>query len=304
MSGVLPSALVLFLAILTEGPAPIEAGTADHDMARLRWSGLEFRASKLTVTATSEVEIRTEPVSQAADRWLDPSKGRPIMPQGPQVVTVSVGSEVLGKTSELDLWLDPGSAAAIQRTQLETGRKIRHNRHRSLRFAERGVFTSTYRASEETVAKPFEDWALTEEYESFPESTARQVVTEPTALFYLLAVADLDEKGDRLDTFVFSKGHVMRVVLEVVGTTELKVSYTEASEEGQKEIKGRRPVVRIQLTGSPVGSDGTAKDFEFLGLRGDVEIFLEPTRRIPVQISGNIRFVGRGHVRLQRVRLR
>jgi len=35
-----------------------------------------------------------------------------------------------------------------------------------------------------------------------------------------------------------------------------------------------------------------------------VEIFLEPNLRIPLQISGKIRYVGQGHVRLQRVRLK
>ena len=304
MSADLRTAVAIFLLILFGATVPVLADSAVHDPARVRWSELSLRASKLTVTATSKVEIRTEPVARVARHWLQPPGLRGILPRGPEVVRVSVGSKVLSKTSKLDLWLDPGSAAAVQRTQLEIGRKVRHNRHRSLRFTDRGVFNSTYRANEETVGRPFAEWALTEELQEFPGSVGGQgVVTEPSALFYLLATADLIDKGDEIDTLVFSKGRVQRVSLTAVGTTEIKVAYVEVSDHGEKKIQGRQQVVRIRLEGTPVGG-GSDTDFEFLGLRGDVEIFLEPTRRIPVQISGKIRFVGKGHVRLQRVRLR
>ena len=95
----------------------------------------------------------------------------------------------------------------------------------------------------------------------------------------------------------------MRVELVVQGTTEIEVDYTEVTDAGERDIKGRREVVQIRLDGSPVGEQGSERDFQFLGLRGDVEIFLEPNRRVPLQISGRIRYVGKGHVRLQRVRL-
>jgi len=283
----------------------IVAESSRFDPTRVRWSQLDFRASKLAVTATSEVEIRTEPASRAVDQWLESSTGRPVTPQESEVVRIQLRSVVLGKSSDLDLWVDPLSGAAIQRTQLETGKKVRHNRHRSLRFTDTGVFQSTYRAKEETVDRPFREWALSEDFVTFPEGMTRGVVvTEPSALFYLLAVADLDEKGDAILTHVFSKNRVMQVRLAVLGWTEIQVDYTETADAGQRQVKGRQKVVRIGLEGSTLGGLGSDRDFEFLGLRGDVEVFLEPARRIPLQISGNIRYVGKGHVRLQRVRLK
>lgn len=299
------AAVALLLASLMGATDEIVADSGSFDPTRVRWSQLDFRASKLAVTATSEVEIRTEPASLAAIRWLESSKGRPVTPEVSEVVRIQLRSVVLGKSSDLDLWIDPLSGAAIQRTQLETGKKVRHNRHRSLRFTDTGVFNSTFRATEETMDRPFEEWAVSEAFETFPVSlTPGVVVTEPSALFYLLATAHLDEKGDAILIHVFSKKRVMRVRLAVLGSTEIRVDYTETADAGQRQIKGRQEVVRIRLESSPVGSDGSDRSFEFLGLRGDVEIFLEPARRIPLQISGNIRYVGKGHVRLQRVRLK
>lgn len=298
-------AMALILSPLVGGTGEILADSPVFDPARVRWSRLDLRASKLAVTATSEVGIRTESVSQAVGRWLGSPAGQPLMPEGSEVVRIELRSEILGKSSELDLWVDRFSGAAIQRSQLETGKKVRQHRHRSLRFTDTGVFNSTYRAADDTVEKPYTEWALSESFEPHPVGLARGVVvTEPSALFYFLAVADLDREGDRLTTFVFSKNRVMRVELVVQGTTEIEVDYTEVTDAGERDVKGRREVVRIRLDGSPVGEQGSERDFEFLGLRGDVEIFLEPNRRIPLQISGRIRYVGKGHVRLQRVRLR
>ena len=95
----------------------------------------------------------------------------------------------------------------------------------------------------------------------------------------------------------------MKVDRTVWETTSIKVGYTEVSSTGSREVKGRQEVMRILLAGRALGEGGSNRDFEFLGLRGDVEIYLERTRRIPVLITGDIRYVGKGKVRLQRVDL-
>lgn len=297
--------VALLATVLMGGTGAIAGGFGPLDPSKVRWSRADYRASKLAVTAISEVRIDTELAATAANHWLVPATGRPVTPRGSDVVRIHLRANVLGKRSNLDLWVDPFSGAAIQRTQLETGKKVRHHRHRSLRFTERGVFNSTYRATEETVDQPFEQWTLSEALEPFPGELARgAVVTEPSALFYLLAVVDLDQVGSAFTTNVFSKGRVMRVRLTARGLEEIKVDYTEMSDGSQRQVQGRVEAVRVSLEGTAIEEGGESRDFEFLGLRGDVEVFLEPARRIPLQISGNIRYAGRSHVRLQRVELR
>lgn len=301
MSGHRVAALCLLVATGTGVTVALAAASARLDPGRVRWSELDYRASKLMVTATSKVRIGAEPAVRAASHWIDAAPGRPVSAMGAEVIRVRLQSEILGKKSDLDLWLDPVSAAAIQRIQLETGKKVRHHRHRALRFTQTGVFNVTHRATDDTVDRPWRDWDPREVFEPFPtDMGVESRVTEPSALFYLLAVADLDQVGDSLTTFVFSKGQVMRVRLTAVERTEVKVDFIEVGDSGERRIRGRREVLRIDLDGTPVSPEGSDRDFEFLGLRGDVAIYLEPDLRLPLQISGNIRYAGKSQVRLQR----
>ena len=297
---------VVFSLLLCSLNQALAAGSS-YDPSRVQWSRLEFRASKLLVTASSEVEISSQPSTRARRQWLTPNQGTPVEPSGPEVIHVELGSKLLGKTSDLDLWLDPVSGAAFQRTQLETGKKVRHHRHRSLRFTDEGVLSSTYRATEETVDRPYDQWTQSESFETYPLNLPRQeVVGEPSGLFYLLAVAPLEGPGDQALTYVFSKGQVMRVMLAVEEWTEVGVDHLVSgpSLPDEARVKERRRVMRIRLDGQPLVDHDSGVDFEFLGLKGDVEVFLDPERRYPVQISGDIKRAGRGNVRLQRVVLK
>lgn len=275
-----------------------------YDAGRVGWSRLEFRASKLLLTASSVVEIGTESSAEARTDWLQPVRGTPLMPTGSEVVRLELDSQLLGKTSELDLWVDPSTGAAFQRTQSEVGKKVRHHRHRSLRFTHTGVSSATYRANDATVDKPFDQWTLTESFATYPKNLSPQdAVSEPSVLFYLLAVAQLDDPGDQVSTHVFSKGQVMRVTLVVEERTRMRVDYvvSGAASESEQRVEGRQEALRIRLDSRPLIDGDSETDFEFLGLKGDVEIFLDRQGRFPLQISGRIKRLGRGHVRLRRV---
>jgi len=278
-----------------------------YDVARVRWSRLEFRASKLLLTASSVVEIGTGSSAEARTEWLQPVRGTPLMPTGSEVVRIGLDSQLLGKTSELDLWVDPSSGAAFQRMQSEVGKKVRHHRHRSLRFTHTGVSSATYRANDATVAKPFDQWTLTESFATYPKNLSPQdVVSEPSVLFYLLAVAQLDEPGDQVATHVFSKGQVMRVNLVVEERTTIRADYvvSGAASGSEERVEGRKEALRIRLDGRPLIDGDSEMDFEFLGLKGDVEVLLDPEGRFPLQINGDIKRAGRGRIRLQRVVLK
>ena len=301
-----PICLVVFCLLMCSWKS-VSAGSSTYDAERLRWERLEFRASKLLITASSEVEVSTEPATLSQVEWLTPAQNTALMPTTSEIIRVRLGSQLLGKSSDLDLWLDPTSGAAFQRNQLETGKKTRHHRRRSLRFTNTGVLSSTHRATEETVDKSYEEWALTESFATFPLSLPRDaVVGEPSGLFYLLAVAELGGPGDETLTHVFAKGQVMRIALAVEEWTEMGVDFRESdprSSDGRR-VKERRRVMRIRLHGQPLEDTDSGVDFEFLGLKGDIEVFLDPKSRFPVQISGDIKRAGRGHVRLQKVVLK
>ena len=274
------------------------------DPERIAWTALSYRARKLTVTATSRVSLTRQPAAVAASGWLLPSEGRPIEPLGSDVVRIELDSHILGKRSSLELWVEPETAAAFQRVQLETGKKTRHNRHRSLRFTDRGVFNATFRADEESVDQPFTEWPLTEVFEPYPMPVEKaSTVLEPSGLFYFLAVADLETRADARRLLVFSKGRLLEVRVVSEGRRTLRVEYTRVSNGRSLEVEGEQETLHLRLSGRPISGEGDEKSFEFLGLRGEVELFLDPEYRFPVEIRGNIRYAGKGRVRLERVEL-
>ena len=60
--------------------------------------------------------------------------------------------------------------------------------------------------------------------------------------------------------------------------------------------------VRISFkTRAQVPRGEQPEQFSFMGLKGDFEIYIDPARRIPVQVSGQIARIGKIHIRLQAV---
>ncbi len=100
---------------------------------------------------------------------------------------------------------------------------------------------------------------------------------------------------------MFSKGHVMLVEMVVHGNSQTEVDYVEESAAGERRISGQVETLEISLDGQPLDRQTEEGDFEFLGLRGDVRLYLDKTVRVPLQLSGRIKYVGKGNVRLRRV---
>ena len=50
---------------------------------------------------------------------------------------------------------------------------------------------------------------------------------------------------------------------------------------------------------SPYGEETGDTDFEFLGVSGDIDFYLDPVRRVIVQISGKIDNLGKVSIRLK-----
>ena len=59
--------LGLMAALGSSGSSAADAGGGRFDPGRVRWSELDLRASKLTVTATAEVRLSHEPVRRASE---------------------------------------------------------------------------------------------------------------------------------------------------------------------------------------------------------------------------------------------
>jgi len=269
------------------------------DPSRVGWSELSYRAKKFIFSAGTELVLSSVPSAQAAAELFTPETGEPRLLGSEGATLLSMETKGLGEDSVTRLWLNPADATALQRDQHSRGKR---KRWRAYRYMSDGVASVTHYPTAGEEGQPREAWSdrSTGMFE-YPEWLGDgALVTEPAAIFFVAAAAALDNVGDRIQVPVFSKNKLLLVELEVEGTERLKANYTERSSSGERRVSGRVDAIRVSIDSRALGPEAEEGDFEFLGLRGDVEMWIDPTTRAPIQISGRVPVAGKANVRLQR----
>ena len=271
----------------TEGPA---------------WRRLEYEAGKLGFRIEASVELSSISDAELERALIAAGDADALEADDRGGLLLEIDSTGLGRRSLVEFWFRP-DGTALQRLQIETGDKSKHNRFKINRFAADGVFSLIRRPAGEETSRPHEDWSeRSEDYETFPAfALAHGPISEPSALFYLASVAPLNAPSDTVSVPVLSKGRVVLVTLSVLGPATIKVRYGEDSGAGLRQVVGRREVLAIGLESRPLGPEAGDGAFRFMGLGGDIVLYVDPVRRIPVQLSGSVKYAGRSHLKLRRV---
>ncbi len=268
------------------------------------WEHLRYRASKFFLTAYSDVRYTTLPAAEAKALLIATPRDAAVHPAGPEVARLSLETSFAGRASRVDLWLDPGDAAALQRLKVRFGKKAYR---KTYRFTDRGVHGHRIAPRDAGEAGlPHAQWGKVQTpYYELPEAAECPLVIEPTALFYLVASAPLDVGTKPLAACAFSDKQFYGVTLRAVERVPLKVEYeVEAADGTTRREQGQREVIRIAVEPRSFDPESTAEDFEFLGLEGAVGLYLDPATRIPVQVSGRLPGAGRVEVKLVQAALR
>lgn len=300
----LPAIAILAIAGLLAMPAVRAQAPPDLDPARVGWSEIRMTASKLLLTAEARLTLRVLPGDAAAGdlRNIVARGFTPLLP-GSEVAELSYDAGGIGRQSSLLLWMDPYSGAALQRIQHDKSGKLRW---RLYRFGAEGAYQQTRwpaTAAEESLNPA--RWTRTSEgLRTYPAAPGKLPVMEPTGLLYAIAAAALDKPGDRLDLRVFRRRDTRIVRIEVLPATEVSVHYDELWPTGTVERSGTVRPLRISLQGLPApGGDSGDDGLELLGLRGKLELLLDPATRAPLELSGDVRILGRVTLRLAALRL-
>jgi len=276
---------------------------ASFDPARVTWSELEYKASKLGFSTTSRISLEMVPSKQAEASFLPTGNGVGLSSLGPEVCKLRISSSVMGRHSTSDLWFDPLHAVAYQALQITTGSR---QRYRAYRFADRYVHSFLRKPEKDESSLPPDHWSnMNDQRYPHPSWAGKQlVVSSASALFYILTTADLSEVGNHVEIPVFSRTNVSLMKIRVEGQERLKANYVvESTVTGKRRVKGRVDALRLSLRAQPL--DGTSEsNFRLIGLQGDVEIHLDPRNRVPLQIEGRIPRAGRVRIRLQRLTLK
>lgn len=298
---------VLVLAVTAMAPRPSAAAGNEPvlDPARVGWSEIRMTASKLFLTAEARLTLRTVAGATVVPDLLDvpPGQFTALLP-GEEVLEVHYDARGAGRVSRLTLLMDPRTGAALQRTQHDQqGRQ----RFRTYRFGIEGAYHRTFwpaNASEQSLM-PARWTETTEGLRAYPIPPGARPVVEPTGLLYAAAAAPLDKPGDTLEVLVFRRRDTQVVRIEVLPPKEITVQYDELWPKGAVQRGGKLQPLRLSVQGLPVpGGDPEDDDLELLGLRGRLELLLDPATRAPLQLSGNVKILGSVTLRLAALRPR
>jgi hypothetical protein len=282
----------LLLAVLAGSCA-----AADLDPARVGWSALRLGGSKLLVSADAGLEAAIVPAAAVAGTLRTPPTGVPV-PPGTSVLRLTYTGAALGRTSRATLLMDPGTAAALQRVQEDGGSRPRY---REYRYTDQGAWHWTRWPERGEDGLPPARWSKTSSGPRAFDRPADGPVLEPTGLLWAVAAAPLAAPGDRARFLVFQRRLLQPIEVEVAALAPFAHDYADETGSTPRRVRGRAPALRVLLRGDPRAA-GSDDELELLGLRGDLELWLDPATRAPLQLSGTVAVLGRVTLRLKSLR--
>ncbi len=295
-SRTLGAALIL-LAAVTVGPNV--AAKRAQGPSLPAWSTLNFSASKLMVTARSSLSVSEESLDAAQSHWAELSDGgRGSEAAGGATVRLESKTSMLSRVSITTVWVQPGSLAAFQRTLIESGSRARKKVYR-FSDAEAVAFRSEpANKAEQDLPEP--RW--TKRGEQHIDTAGALTVTDPLALFYLIATHPHNELDLGIEVDVLTRNRISKVRIKRTATrATIRTTSTVTTVDGsQHRASTPNLAVRIYEV-TPVNNAG---DLRLLGLEGAIQVAVDETLRMPVEIRGKIPPVGRVTVKLRSATLR
>jgi hypothetical protein len=293
---------VAAVLLLAQSPAVLAGGgAAEPDVPR--WRELHFQARKLIVTADTWVRLDVLSAAAAAKELVVLAGPAPLAPRGERVVRVELETSLLGRRTRNSAWLEPASAAVLQTVSRDIGTRPRL---KIQRFGEEGVAIARSTPGRGEEGLPSDRWTQRSAATLVLPAVGRAgvPVSDSVALFWILASGRLARPGDTVEVTVLSRSRLLVASVVVKAAHRLDLDFDERSAAGDRHVGERLDGLELAIDARPLDPAAGGADFEFLGLKGSVRILLDPTRRLPVEVSGAVPNVGTVVVRLQDVTVR
>ena len=282
---------------------PVLGSAAALDGSQLEWSELRFHASKFFISIDADVALADVAPGDVDGLLIDAGEGAEVAAAGPTKELVFT-TEAFGRNTRAAVLLNAEDGATLQRTSHDTGKR---NRHRIYRYTDIGAYQKTWwPVGEEEESLPTDQWQQWSKFEEgmrpFAEEVHGKIVTDPGALLYIVGAAPLNEPGDKIEILAYARKNVHRVQVEVAGMEKIKVKYDQEGGPNPGSKKGKVDAIKLLVRGQMVDDGDSDDQFELLGLRGDIDIHIDPVTRVPLQIEGNVKIAGHAVMRLARLK--
>jgi hypothetical protein len=285
--------------ILTSHPLSSLAEDSILDPSRVKWTSLDYKTYILFFSMNVKAELKQ--ISQASSKaaLLTPKQGEGTMPLADPTYRIDLDTKIMGRKSFISLWFDP-NGNAFQRTQTDTGSK---KRLKTYRITKNGYYSRQAKPKEQEQDLPPNQWTDIGEGKNIfnklpPVGTT---IVEPTALYYLVSASSLNKPGDKFQKYMFTKHGIYQLNLQAVDYEKIEVNFKSQQNGNKTTTKNDEyKTLHIRMNAVPIDPAG-ADDFDFLGLKGDIDLYIDPASRVLVQISGDAAIIGYTDIKLQAV---
>jgi hypothetical protein len=284
--------------------ARLGAAEPNLDLSDLNWSRLLFVASE----AASEVsaEVRLSPLPPGAAPREDMVEQTGAVPDGEvMLMTGKVRIKRFDKAFKTDVWFVPRDGSALKRQRHKSGTEPSQKTFWYLPQGVRRVRSDPQGRRERKL--PAGQWTRVREH-FYPYGPARAgctTLTDPMVLL-LLPRGEMTSEADQQNGLcAFNKKTLHHVTLRASAGHELEVDYRAFQGESYTRIKRRIGARKIVLkTRAPDGGALEPDPFEVFEMTGDIEIWVDGSSGLPVQIVGQVSGIGKVSFVLKEVTLR
>lgn len=260
-----------------------------------RWKSLNYVTSILFFSAESHLEITDVEPSSVFPKIEKSSYGKSVLTPAKKVKHLVLTSSFLGKHSHISLYFDP-NLNTFQRTQLNSGKK---NRYKAYYFLDSGVYSFSQNPAEGEQTLAYSDWSNKgDAYFQYPaELDLKKPIIDSTNLFYIMSSELFTQPGDKASFNVFVKNRLLTLDIIAEELTEIEVDYFQVLDGHKEYIEQDVEVLRIAVypkiyNAMQTNSAAQLREFKFLGLKGNLQFYVETNKRLLVQLSGKVDVVG------------
>ena len=267
------------------------------------WSRLSFKYSTFAIKA--KTDLVREVIGSADFMQTSTSVPGQLLPSGGTVARITTNStfdlSIFGsRRSEALLWFDPVSFAALQSS---SERVSRSPRVKTSRYAESGVHRSKVKPANRAERRELpESWTnISQSFVDYSLEPGKCVaVTEPIVLLYILSLSAASTSSLDAGICILSDERLHRLVLSEPREVPQQFDYRVHSADGVSETISSTHVLHYTLESTPVGESQTNKDepVSFLGLKGNIQFYIDEHSNVPLQVRGSTSLLGRVKFRL------
>ena len=304
--------LLIFIAILSGFAHLSWAQTFNFksDAAEVRWQRVSFKSDSFFGSVSTMAILEEFPADEVEGTLIASPQGAVLEPSGTKVFRIRISSTIdplIGSDEILAtlLWFSPQEATALQRIRLRKGKE---KWEKTYRWTGNGVFRLRRKPKGTKEEELLPDRWTDIENAFYPYDLARsncESATGPSALLYVASAASLTVGDPPINLCVFGKKQLHHVQVRAEKYQRLKVNYHETSQAKTIRRNGKAEALKISFMPRSLFPDQTkVEPFSFLGLKGNFDIFIDKSSKIPLQVSGKIPGLGKVNIRLDKIELK